>query len=163
MTSVARSVVTCQADADVSLPSPRLRLFLSLSSLLFCLSLPLSSFYTLRSLSLPPFDYLSLSLSITLNATRGRNPIRATLSLPHSSSRNIPSRLNPCDCPPPSFLARALAGIFSPPPHPSRVRFLFVIVLASILNSLVFSRSFQQRCQWRDQPFFREQTPLSIR
>lgn len=133
------------------------------SSLVLVLSLSLSPLPPF-SLPFPSFPFSSsirLSLSTTLDATRGRNLIRATLSLPRLSSRNIPSRLNPCDCLPPSFLARSLAGIFSPPPHPSRVRFLFVIVPASILDPLVSSRSFQRRCQWRDRPFFREQTPFS--
>lgn len=135
-------------------------LALSLLLCLFLALLPLPPFI----LPFPSFPFPSsirLSLSTTLDATRGRNLIRATLSLSHLSSRNIPSQLNPCDCLPPSFLARTLAGIFSPSPQPSRVRFLFVIVPASILSPLVSSRSFQRRCQWRDRPFFRKQTPFS--
>lgn len=129
MTSVVRSVVTCQADADVSLPSPLLLSpFLALSLSLVPFSLPP---FILPSLFPPLSIFLRLSLSPPPppDATRERNPIRAplVLSLPRLFSRNVSSRFDPRDHPllPPTLhhrlflLALSLAGIFSLLPRPS--------------------------------------------
>lgn len=61
----------------------------------FSLSLSFSLSFN-PSPTVPLLIYLTVSLA-TLSATRGCNPIHTTLSLPHSSSRNVLSRLNPCD------------------------------------------------------------------
>lgn len=147
MTSVARSVVTCQADADVSLPPPLTPLLLLPSLTHLLSSSPSFSRSLSLSLSLSPSPslsiYLSLSFFLFLSLShysrhRGRNPIHTTLSVPHSSSRNVPSRLNPHNPSPfSSFTARSLTS--SPPPAclpaccpPAGL--ILVIVPASILN-----------------------------
>lgn len=118
------------------------------------------------SLSPSPSIYLSFSLFLSFPLShyprhRGRNPIHTTLSVPHSSSRNVPSRLNPHNPSPfSSFTARSLTS--SPPPaslpacllpsrwsHPRHCASFHP-------QPSVSSRSFQQRYQWRDQPFFHD-------
>lgn len=165
MTSVVRSVVTCQADADVSLPSPLLLSpFLALSLVPF--SLPP---FILPSLPPPPlsiFLRLSLSPPPPPDATRERNPIRAplALSLPRLFSRNVSSRFDPRDHPLPPLPSTA---DFSSSPFPSQGFSPFFRAhprsfppphCASFhpRPSLASSRSFRRLCQWRDpRPFSR--------
>lgn len=152
MTSVVRSVVTCQADADVSLPLTLLSRFLSLPPSVLHLS-PLLLFHR-------------LTISVATPPMQPANAIRSALflPLPHPSSRNVPSRFNLRDRPPPPsrpspfplpsspFPSQGFSPFFRthprsfPPPH-----------CASFhpQPSLVLSRSFQRLCQWRDLgPFF---------
>lgn len=118
-------------------------------------SLPCYCFHPSPTFSLHPplFLILSLSFSLTFYLSfslflsfplshyprhRGRNPIHTTLSVPHSSSRNVPSRLNPHNPSPfSSFTARSLTS--SPPPASlpaccPPAGLILVIVPASILN-----------------------------
>lgn len=151
MTSVVRSVVTCQADADVSHPFPLPRR-LSLSLLPFSVSLT-SSLYLV---AFKPSSVLSSSVQPSLFLSRPRNfernpwthPIHATLSLSCAASHYIPSRLNPRDrllLSSTPYASRGFSSLLRIHPRP----LLLVIVPASILIPLVFSRSIQQRYQRR--------------
>jgi len=172
VTSVVRSVVTCQADADVSLPFPSSCL-LSLFALTplyppppsptLYLSLILSCTSSLYPLSPPPFspplsNYLLVPLSpslslfpplVILNITRGRNPIHATLSLSYSASGFIPSRLSPRDrllLSSTPYASRGFSSLFRIYPHfPSSLCQLPSSTLSFPLA--LFSNSAQRRTQ----------------
>lgn len=149
MTSVVRSVVTCQADADVSfaLPlPPRFLLYIYIYIYIISLSLshPFFSPYS-PSPSPPP--------SSPSDAARGRNPIRAVPHPPASIlARQVPSRFNPrvdsllhpsprSSHPPCPFPRRD----FLPSSAPTLTRIL-LIVPASILNPLSFHLALFSGC-----------------
>jgi len=147
VTSVVRSVVTCQADAEVSLPLPLLPRFLSLS---LSLSIYLSIFHSTPFLSLFILLFPSCSSSVYLRRhppMQLANAIRSALflSLSHPFSRKVPSRFNPRDHPPSLPLLRSSFPLrpfprrdFLPSSAPTLARFLLPIVPASILDPLSF-------------------------
>lgn len=138
MTSVVRSVVTCQADADVSLPSPpNVSFSLTLSSsfslppfypssppfsaltpfsYLCLLPLAMQPADAIRSASLPPS--LSSLFSLSLSLPRGRPRAMSLLGLTYAI---VPAPIHA----PTLLLALFLAGIFSLLPHPPPLVFSF--------------------------------------
>lgn len=115
MTSVVRSVVTCQVDADVSHPSP---LFYHVPSFSLPLFFPFSVFISFIPLASFNFSLsLSFSLSVSFSLhfcflfvsflhvlslsrcteSRRCNPTLITLFLPSLSLRNVSLQFNPRD------------------------------------------------------------------
>lgn len=141
MTSVARSVVTCQADADVSLPPPLAPLLL-LPSLTHLLS-PSPSFSRSLSLSPSPSIYLSLSFVLFLSLTtldtedaiRSTQPSPSRIRLRVTSPLGLTRTILPPSPPSSLVLSRALPRLPACLPAccpPAGL--ILVIVPASILN-----------------------------